>query len=98
MQNVVVHMDNGDVLEFVGEMVATTTREVHHDGRRRSVCEYRLYRREDGGWQLVMESYEKISARQFNLRFTSREDARDYVARGKGGEDLVRELFGGDGD
>lgn len=94
MQNVVVHLQNGDILEFAGELVSTSHREVFHDARRSTVFEYKLYRRAEGGYMLVLDSFEKIRARNFHLNFKTLQDARDYVAQDKGSENLLRELFG----
>lgn len=98
MQNVVVQLENGEFLEFAGELVSSASREVVHDGRRSTVFEYGLYRREEGGYLLALRSYEKIGARSFHLRFTSLSDARDYLARDKGSEALLVELFAGIGE
>jgi hypothetical protein len=94
MEHVVVSMDNGDVLEFSGTLVARSSREIARDGRRSTVFEYRLYRTEAGGYVLALDSFEKIRARSFFLRFNSRDDARDYVARDDGAAALTRDLFG----
>lgn len=94
MEKLTLTLENGDVLEFRGELVAEASREVALDVRRSTVFEYRLYRREDGEFLLVLDSFEKIRSRQFHLHFNTLDDARDYVLRDKGSEELVRELFG----
>lgn len=102
MERVIVRMDNGDVLEFTGTLVARSSREVARDGRRSTVFEYRLYRAQEGGFVLALDSFEKVRARSFYLCFNSRDDARDYVAGDNDGAALARELFGpgegGEGD
>ena len=94
MQNVVVELQNGDILEFAGELVSSSQREVFHDARRSTVFEYRLYRRAEGGFTLVLDSFEKIRARNFHLAFKTLDDVRDYVKRDAGGEALARDLVG----
>lgn len=86
-------MENGGTLEFAGELVSAASREVDHDLHRSTIFEYRLFRRADGEYLLVLDSFEKIRARHFHLRFTNLADARDYVSRDKGSELLVQELF-----
>ncbi len=98
MERVVVRMDSGDVLEFTGVLVARSSREVARDGRHSTVFEYRLYRTEAGGYVLALDSFEKVRARSFFLRFNSRDDARDYVSRDEGGAALARALFDPAGD
>lgn len=88
-----LHLENGDVLEFAGEVVSTATREVVRDGRCSTVYEYTLYEREDGTFILSLESYEKIRARSHRLNFRTLEDAKDYVRGDADGERLVRDLF-----
>lgn len=94
MEKLTLTMGNGEILEFRGELVARSSREVALDTRRSTVFEYRLYRREDGEFLLVLDSFEKIRSRQFHLHFNTLDDARDYVLRDKGSQELVRELFG----
>jgi hypothetical protein len=94
MQKIVLHLENGDVLEFAGKLVSKARREVVRDGRCSTVYEYTLYEREDGSFILSLESYEKIRARSHRLNFRRREDAKDYVLGDADGEQLVRELFG----
>ncbi|MBU1002966.1 MAG: hypothetical protein KKE73_10635 [Proteobacteria bacterium] len=94
MKQVKVLLANGEPLEFTGELLDTASREVDHDLRRSTVFEYRLFRRADGEYLLVLDSFEKIKVRHFHLRFTSLADAKDYVSRDKGSERLVQELFG----
>lgn len=96
MENVVIRMDNGDVLEFLGTQVASATREVVHDGRRSTVFEYRLFRTEEGALVLALETYEKVRARSFFLRFNAEADVRDYVRRDPGGEAVAAELLAED--
>jgi len=93
MKNVVVRMDNGDVLEFSGTLVASASREVHHDGLRSTVFEYRLYRTAENGFVLAMETYEKNRSRNFYLCFKSKQDAQDYLARDKDRSPLIQQLF-----
>lgn len=95
MEHVVVCMDSGESLEFAGTLVAKASREVSRDGRRSTVFEYRLYRTAEGGLVLALDSFEKIRARSFFLRFNSLGDARDYIARDKDSEALAADLFGG---
>ncbi|BBD07342.1 hypothetical protein [Desulfovibrio ferrophilus] len=94
MDNVKVQLENGDILEFSGELLSTASREVDHDARRSTVFEYRLFRRVDGEYLLVLDSYEKVRVRHFHLHFTALSDVQDYVSHDKGNEPLVRELFG----
>jgi len=95
MEKLTLTMGNGDVVEFRGELLSRATREMVIDPNRSTVFEYRLYRRDDGEYFLALDSFEKIRSRQFHLHFTTLEDARDYVARDKGSEALIRELFAG---
>lgn len=94
MEKLTLTLGNGEILEFRGELVAEASREVALDPCRSTVFEYRLYRREDGEFLLVLDSFEKIRSRQFHLHFHTLDDARDYVLRDKGSEKLVRDLFG----
>ncbi len=92
MEHVVVHLENGETHEFTGTLVAATSREVVHDGRRSTVFEYRLYRTTQNTFALTLDSYEKIRSRTFFLRFNSLADARDYLARDKDTTPLANQL------
>lgn len=94
MHTVVLHLENGDVLEFEGRVVSSACREIMHDGVRSTVHEYTLYERADGTLILSLESYEKIRSRSHRLHFKSLRDAQGYIAGDADGERLVREMFG----
>lgn len=98
MENVIVRMDTGDELEFTGTLLATASREVTHDGRRSTVFEYRLYRTSENTLVVALDTYEKIRARSFYLRFNTEADAKEYILGDPGGDAVVAKLFGGDGE
>lgn len=98
MERIIVHMDNGDSLEFNGTLVATTTREVAQDGRRSTIFEYRLYKTDQDTFVLALETYEKIRNRNFFLRFNTLTDARDYLTRDKQTAHLANQLTTTDPD
>lgn len=88
-----VYSSRGQVTEFVGELVATATREKSWDEQRSTVFQYSLYRTAEDGYVLLLDTYEKISGKSFCLNFKSEDDVRSYIDE-DGGKDVMRQLFG----
>lgn len=81
MQHHVILLDNGEVAEFTGELVAETRTETPRDPRTTAVDVLRVYRTEEDRFVLVMERSLKVQAKTFCLNFHTVADVEDYVGR-----------------
>jgi len=92
MQRHVIHLDNGEVVEFTGELVAESHAETPKDPRTVAVDVLRVYRTDQGRYMLVMERSVKVRAKTFCLGFNSVDDVEDYVALDHTLREAAREL------
>ena len=81
MQRHVIHLDNGEVAEFTGELVAESHVETPRDPRTVAVTVLRVYRTDQGRYMLVMERSVRTLGKSFCLGFNSLADVADYVGR-----------------
>ncbi len=79
MQRHVIHLDNGEVVEFTGELVAETQAETPRDPQTVAVDALRVYLTDEGRYVLVMDRALKVRSKTFCLSFNSVADVEDYV-------------------
>ena len=92
MRRHVIHLDNGEVVEFTGELVAETQAETPKDPRTVAVDALSVYRTDEGRFVLVMERSLKVRSKTFCLNFNSVDDVEDYLGRDESLRPAAREL------